>query len=238
MIYDVCICSTDNNMMKLNKMYVDNFSKDTQFEINCKCFWSGYKMTQYAKKNCIDIVILETNLGEQSGIDIAKCLKQIYPEIIIIFISDCINYALEAINELDALSFLTKPILQSRLNHILKRAIILTNAVKEEYLLEQIVITENNIKKKVIQQNIIYIEKKGAQCIINTYKNQYRVYETVSSILERLSDYFIRINQSIIVNIKEIISIKSDTVLLKNGVILYIGRTYRNDVRKRWISTV
>jgi DNA-binding LytR/AlgR family response regulator len=92
------------------------------------------------------------------------------------------------------------------------------------------VVTVENLKRKILENEIVYIERQQSKCIIFTKQKEYKVYETVTSLIERLSDDFLRVNQSFIVNINEINYIKKNSIILKNNIDIPIGRTYKKHV--------
>jgi DNA-binding LytR/AlgR family response regulator len=95
---------------------------------------------------------------------------------------------------------------------------------------ESLVITVENLKKKILQNDILYIERQQAKSVIFLKGKEFGVYETITSLAERLTNDFIRISQSYIVNKAFIAGIKGNNVLLKNGMDIPIGRTYRKNV--------
>ena len=95
------------------------------------------------------------------------------------------------------------------------------NAAMDRYLAEG-VYTQ-------LSQSLLYIERQQSKSIIATRQRSYQVYETVTSLCERIGDAFLRINQGMVVNISMIQEIKGNVVFLKNGMDVTIGRTYRKD---------
>lgn len=235
MVYNIGICDDEEIMLNLNKMHLDKFAKDNHLEIITKVFHQGEILISYAKKNTLDIAILDVSLKGTSGIETAKELKKLIKDIVVIFITAHGEYALEACDNLEACAFIMKPVKQDKFNRSLRKGILQVNALKEDVLSTHLIITEENIKKKIFQENILYIEKQGPQCVIKTDKNEYKVYETVTSLMERLEKFFVRISQGVIVNLKEIKEVRGNDVTLKDGQILSIGRTYKKRVREKWI---
>lgn len=58
----------------------------------------------------------------------------------------------------------------------------------------------------------------------------------MTSLCERLGDSFLRINQGEIVNRNMIKEIKGNTMYLKNGREMSIGRTYRKEVMEKYFG--
>jgi DNA-binding LytR/AlgR family response regulator len=75
-----------------------------------------------------------------------------------------------------------------------------------------------------------------AQSIIITKSSKHSVYETITSLSERLDENFLRINQGIIVNLTEVTSMKGNQVTMKNGEVFPIGRTYSKEVKRKYLE--
>ncbi|MBR3770365.1 MAG: LytTR family transcriptional regulator, partial [Lachnospiraceae bacterium] len=69
-----------------------------------------------------------------------------------------------------------------------------------------------------------------------THEKEYQVYETITSLCERIGSGFIRVNQGEVVNAELIKEIKGNTIYLKDGKEMTIGRTYRKDVLSRYFG--
>ena len=116
------------------------------------------------------------------------------------------------------------------MERVLKKTLTHVEAIRSKKPSETIVVTVENLKKKILQNDILYIERQQAKSIIVLKGKKYGVYETITSLAERLTDSFLRISQSYIVNKSFIAGIEGNRVLLKNGMDISIGRTYRKDV--------
>ena len=62
------------------------------------------------------------------------------------------------------------------------------------------------------------------------------MYETITSLYDRLKDNFLRINQSEIVNVKRIKEIQDNHVYLRTGEVFTIGRTFRRGVMEAYFG--
>ena len=71
-------------------------------------YTSPSRALQYAKTEPVDVAFLDIELGSTSGLVLAKQLKDIYPEVHIIFVTSHEQYALGAI-QLRATGYLMKP---------------------------------------------------------------------------------------------------------------------------------
>jgi DNA-binding LytR/AlgR family response regulator len=192
-------------------------------------FKSGANVLRYLEKKPLDILFLDIDLGEESGIQIAAQLALKYPKLIVIFVTGHREFAGDAF-EVEAMGYLVKPYDIKKMESILKKALLQVTALNHFDEPREIVITDENLKKKVNLADIIYIERQAARSVIFTKDKVYNVYETLTSLLERLGEGFLRVNQGEVVAAREIAEIKGNDVYLKNGKLFSIGRTYRKEL--------
>ena len=93
------------------KPALDNFRLTVRnFPIikNLQLFQSGKEALEYAKKNQIDVAFLDMKMQEMHGLELAKRLKKVNPNISIVFVTAYEQYALQAFG-VDAIGYLLKP---------------------------------------------------------------------------------------------------------------------------------
>ncbi|MFR5601364.1 MAG: response regulator [Lachnospiraceae bacterium] len=73
------------------------------------CFGRPREAMDYARDHKIDVAFLDIEMGSLSGITLAKVLKEIQPEISIIFVTSHVQYAVEAFS-IHASGYLLKPV--------------------------------------------------------------------------------------------------------------------------------
>nr|WP_316928112.1 LytTR family DNA-binding domain-containing protein [Gillisia marina] len=93
-----------------------------------------------------------------------------------------------------------------------------------------------NVDRKLIKidiPTIQVIEAKGDYILIKTEQKNYTVHSTLKKIHERIHrDYFVKVHRSFIINIKEIVDIKDNSVLISKNVIP-ISRSKRPELMQR-----
>lgn len=235
MKYKIGICDDEVLHVRINGVYVQEIAKRNRYDVEVKGFTKGSQVQEYLQKESLDILFLDIDLGNDSGILLAAELMKKYPELIIIFITGHREFASEAF-DVEAIGYIVKPVEEKKMERVLKKALLQVMALKGQNSSQEIIITEENIKKKIYEEDIIHIERELAKTVIHTLDRDYRVYETITSLCERLGDNFLRINQSEVVNIKEIKEIRDNSVFLKNGTMVRIGRTYRKAVIETYFN--
>lgn len=235
MLYKIGLCDDEVFQLKVNNLYLKEIAQRHSLDFEYHAFTTGKQLKTYLEKNKLDVLFLDIDLGKDSGIEIAAWLAREYPEIIIIFVTGHREFAQEAF-DVDAVGYLVKPFDEKRMeNVVLKMMAQLLQKNKTDEM-EEIIITEENLKKKIACRDILYIEKQQARSIIVTEKKQYPVYETITSLCDRLGKQFVRVNQGEIVNKELIREIKGNVIILDTGKEMSIGRTYRKEVIAKYFN--
>ncbi len=187
---------------------------------------------QHIKSNPVDLLFLDIEMPELSGLDFIKSLKH-PPKIILV--TAYRDYALDAF-DLDVLDYLLKPVSFERLLQALDK-------FYESFQSRENVIPSTNesntntaqflqIKadKKTVRiplQNILYIESMKDYQKIHTVGGNTVTQMSLKSILEKLPDnLFMQIHRSFIINLDKIDSFTSNSIEIKKQE-LPIGRMYR-----------
>lgn len=229
MSYQVAFCDDEIFQIKLNNLYIKEIASKNGYDFEYHGFQAGKNLKKYLTSHHLDILFLDIDLGDETGIEVAAWIAQNYPNVITVFVTGHREFAEEAF-EVEAMGYLVKPYDISKMENVLKKAMNLLQNSQKDNRNTEIVITDENIKKKIDCREILYIERKQSKSIIKTQQKEYQVYETITSLCERIGESFIRVNQGEVVNLNIIKEIKGNTVYLKNGKEMSIGRTYRKEV--------
>jgi DNA-binding LytR/AlgR family response regulator len=235
MKFNIIVCDDENIALRINCTYIEELAKKYKIEAIITGFLSGEKVIEFMESNEIDIAFLDIDLKGMNGIAVASKILKKNPRIVTIFVTGHREFAFDAFT-VEAFSYLTKPIDPDRLERIFKKAILQANDVNNRKLRTPLIITEDNIKKKINQSIILYIERIDTQSVIVTKAAKHSVYETITSLAERLEEDFLRINQGVIVNLTEIEAIQGNQVSMKTGEVFAIGRTYNKEVKKKYLE--
>lgn len=197
-------------------------------------FSSAIDAIKYLNTKSVDLVYLDIHMPTFSGFDFIETLKN--PPIIILTTSDK-NLALEAFEYKSVVDYLVKPITKERFNKSLEKLDSLStkekSSTKEKNKSDFIYV---NVDRRLVKVNIpsIYlIEAKGDYINIKTEEKNYIVHSTLKKIEDKLpSDSFFKVHRSFIINIKEIIDIEDNTVLIKKDVVP-VSRSNKSELMKK-----
>lgn len=188
---------------------------------------------QVLKEKVIDLIFLDVNMPQITGIDFIRSLRN-PPKVIII--SAHKEYALEGF-ELDVVDYLLKPVSFSRLLKAVDKYYIVSNksiqlqAGKSEKDEEFIYLKENKKVIKVILNEVDYIEAMGEYCQVYIEGRRIIPKMSIKNFEELLADkQFIRIHKSIMVPLKKVTAFSASTIEINKKKELPIGRSYKKSV--------
>lgn len=234
MPYQIGFCDDEIYQIKVNSLFLKEIASQNQYDFEYHSFQSGKDLRTYLEANRLDVLFLDIDLGEETGIEIAAWITRNYPDIITVFVTGHREFAEEAF-EVDAVGYLVKPYDIKKMDNVMKKVMAqLEKNAKEKS--HEIVITDENLKKKIDCRDILYIQRQLAKSIITTKEKEYQVYETLTSLCDRIGNSFIRVNQGEVVNSSLISEIKGNMIYLRNGKSMVIGRTYRKEVMDKYFG--
>ena len=191
------------------------------------------------KENDIDLMFLDIQMPQLTGIDFLKTLAN--PPLVI-FTTAYPNYAIEGF-ELNALDYLLKPISLDRFMKAVNKAVEQIELKRKEDPGSGSVAESGSdyifvkADKKLIKikfSDILYIEGLKDYVIIRMDKSRVITLQTMKSLEDKMpSDQFKRIHRSYIVNIQHINAIVGNMVEVQEkgqAKMLPIGKNYRDDL--------
>ncbi|TCK68992.1 LytTR family two component transcriptional regulator [Winogradskyella wandonensis] len=185
-------------------------------------------------QNAIDLVFLDINMPEISGIAFAKSINK---NIKVIFTTAYRDYAVEGF-DLQAVDYVMKPISFERLSKAINRYFEISDTTISESsssteTQDFIFVRSDRQMQKIDFESIIYIESYSDYIKIHCKDRSIVTRETISNIEAKLpKSQFLRIHRSYIIAIKEITAFTNEFVTIAEQS-LTISRSYKPEVLKR-----
>ena len=201
-------------------------------------FSNAMQAMKFLNENTVDLIFLDIHMPNFSGLDFIKSLKN--PPKIILTTSDT-KFAIDAFEYDFILDYLVKPIKLPRFIKAIEK--VNKQEIPSKSIASQVKNTpdvENdfyiNIDRRLIKidlPSIYLIEAKGDYIKIKTENQDYTVHSTLKKIEEKLPEsLFLKIHRSYIINLKKIVDIEDNSVLIKKDVIP-VSRSKRPELMKR-----
>lgn len=204
-------------------------------------FSNALAASDFLRKENVDLMFLDINMPELSGLDFLKSLRDAP---MVIFTTAYPQYALESY-ELEAIDYLVKPI---RIERFLKAVNKAENYLK---LLQQEGNNNSQVEKieddyvfikadrkyfKIYFKDILYIEGLKDYVVIYTGDNKIITSMNVKTIASQLPPaIFARVSKSYIVNTLHISSFDNELIYISNHEIP-LGQSFKDDFIKQHID--
>jgi len=218
---------------ELDRLTTSAFLSSYQFLEQKGTFSNAFDAMAFLKNSPIDVVFLDIDMPEMSGIDF---IRQLENAPTCIFITSHPEFALEGF-ELDALDYIVKPIQKNRFETCMKRLEDYLEITQKSKLFDitygesMIVVKDGYSQSKVNLQEIMYLEALKDYTRIITNDKKYSVRGTIGNLLD--SDHFnkfIRIHKSYAVQKIFVKQIKNDLLFVNEKISLPIGRKYKENL--------
>jgi len=231
--------------MKINCIAIDDeplaldiikdYCKKIPFIELMQTFHSPLNALEYLNANKIDVIFLDIQMDDLSGIQFLKILKKKY---LVIFTTAYDSYAIAGY-ELDVIDYLLKPIAFDRFMRAIEKVLEKTQTEKpiplqnkeiptqeiENYIFVK---TETRLEK-VFFDEILYIEGMGDYQKIVTHTKKIMTLQNFKRFEELLPENnFIRVHKSYLVAIDKIESIERNRLKIKDKEIS-ISDTFRKN---------
>lgn len=200
-------------------------------------FSNAHDALRYLERHEADIIFLDIEMPEMTGIEFLKALP--HPPITI-FTTAYRDYAFEGF-ELGVIDFLLKPISFVRFAQAVEKSrefLILKdqNTNIENVLPEEIqssIFVKSGVQRIKLQfEDVTHIQGLKDYAIIYTYSGKIVIKGSMKAMLDIFPNkIFIRIHKSFIVSIPKISRIDRNRIII-NGQQLPIGRNYREELEK------
>ena len=187
-----------------------------------------------------DIYFLDIEMGEVSGMDIARRIREQEDNgrqrSIIIFVTGYREY-MEAAFDVNAFHYLIKPIDTEKFSEVFKRA-WKEAAVFYEQEKKYIIVKSSGTQQKILLKNIYYIESGNKKVIFHTTNGTLEVYGKMEELEKGLGNTFYRCHRCYLVNMEKISAYSADNIQVTNGDNLLLARKKYSDFIKTYMRYV
>ncbi len=230
MKYKIAICDDEQNQIEYINSIVASWSANEGHNCIIRKFASAEAfLFEYEENKAYDILLLDVEMKNMNGIELAKQIRKDNNRAEIIFITSHFEFVGEGY-EVDALHYLIKPISAEKLTQVLTKA-----AEKISVEPPSVVISCEGETVKLYESDILYVESFLHYIIIHTKDKEYKIKENISVFENKLSDDFYRIHRSYLVSLKHITRI-SRTFVNIGSTELPLSRGKYDDINRAFIE--
>ena len=217
----------------LTKVLNDGFEYLT-YEL-CE-FETGEQLLSYYTKDDIDIILLDIEMGNEHGFDVASKLMNIRKDTRIIFVTSHENLVFDSF-VCRPLGFVRKRIFEQEIQLVMSR--IIKSLIDDK---KMIVLGEGKDNIQLLFNEIRMIDSFKHNVIVSIENNDITLRDRLSRFEDSLiEENFVKVNKGCLVNMKYIKKIENYVLVLINGRHVVISRSkgkevnniYKNYICKR-----
>ncbi len=202
-------------------------SETANFEL-LSTFLNPIEAIEFIQNNDVDLVFLDIQMPELSGINFMKIVGE---RVKYILTTAYCEFALEGY-EHNVIDYLLKPITISRFQKGIEKAKGRFSSIQESEK-KFFFVKSSGQQHKILFDDILYIESIKDYVNIKTKDEEFIVLDTLKSMEGQLPDCFLRIHKSFIINTNNIKCIGSKKVVLMSELEIPIGESYKMNLLNR-----
>lgn len=235
-MYRIAICDDEEKILFDIQKKIENCFSKQEVEAEYFCTNDSEKMLEHIKNETVDVLFLDIDMPQISGMEIAAYIKENRPELLFVFVTsqEALVYQ----------SFAYRPFGFVRKTHIDAELEELVIRMKQELRekRQELTITKGQEIIRILRQDIIFIEAEGNYLNICTKREMIKVRDTMGNMENELKESgFVRCHKGYLVNVQLIEKMKGAQIELRGeneNYFVPIGRSYEKDVKKKILELI
>ena len=230
MLYHFAICDDEAAQRDYLTRFVHKWAADNNYTVNVTCFPSAEAFIfQYSDEKSYNILLLDIEMNEISGVELARKVRRGNKEIQIIFVTGYMEYIADGY-DVEALHYLLKPVVQEKLFAVLDRAVDKLKRNERALILdlgyESARVPLYEIRYAEVQRNYVTVHAD----------TDYTIKTTLNEIEQQLDDKFFRTGRSYIINLKYIRRVTKTEIYLSDGSVIPLPRGQYDAIHRAMIE--
>lgn len=190
------------------KQYVERYFAGCGREASVSLYSDGAELIRKSPRD-LDILFLDIQMEEVDGIRAARQIRGYDENVLIIFITNMVQYAIEGYS-VDALDFVLKPVDEAAVARELDKAMKRLDAKASP-----VISLRNSHGVSVVDTGeICYIETYDRKLLVHTTRETVVCSETLQAIKQQLPDWFFRCHSAYLVNLRRVERIAGGDVIV------------------------
>lgn len=233
MMVNIAVCDDKQESLDIIQKELVKAANNLNITIETYLYMDGNEVVDLIcnNKEEFDILFLDIDMPNISGLEVAKKIRDAGSDIILIFISAHEQYVFESI-DYNPFKYIRKNKIEEEIEYSLKRAY---KRISSENAKSIVVKTEDG-EVRLKHTSIMYFEVYARRMSVFTNDNQKRNLvgrKTMKKLYSELNDEdFIQIHSGCIVNVKYIDEYSGHDITLDNGTKLIVSRPRIKEVKE------
>ncbi|AYE34085.1 LytR/AlgR family response regulator transcription factor [Clostridium septicum] len=229
-MYSIAICEDNSIQLDSLNNILKKFSIDENIKINIDMFSTGEDLLEHGF-NSYDIIILDIKMGNLTGIEVAKIIREVNKSIKIIFLTALESHWSDGYT-VNAFRYILKPLNADSFYNEIKELI---NELNKSKIF--IPIDSNGTIKKISISDILYLEILDRKVLIHTNSDIYTSTNKLKYWNDMLSPLgFSNPHNSFLVNLNYVKELNKNNVVLCNGDTIYASQRKFKSFKKDFMN--
>lgn len=226
----ICLCDDDKKTANNFIPIIHSILKNHHFKITHLESGESFLFHFREKPNFMDIILMDIDMGEINGIQVMKEMRRLGCKSELIYLTAMRDYVFDSFDTLPLHYILKTNLDMCKFQTVLQDA---TNRAEQKQN-RMLVVGNRRNSTKVDKKQILYLETSGHQILFHMIDRTLIAYSGTLSQAMGLTgtDSFAQIHKSFVVNLDNILQIKTAYVILIDGTELPLGRKFATSGRK------
>jgi DNA-binding LytR/AlgR family response regulator len=229
------VCDDDQRTAQNIKNKVSEVSQNLKTKTEIYTYYKGKEILDLIcnRKEQFDILLLDIDMPDISGLEVANAVRQSKSNIVLIFISSHDQYVFQSF-EYRPFRYIRKNYIEEELPFAIRDAYKLIHSNKDK----TIIVKVDDEEMRLRHSEIMYYAIENRKLCIHLF-NQKVLFlrKTIKDFTNELCDNaFIQIHSGCVVNAKYIDKISNSDITFDNGESLIVSRTRIKDVKSQLLE--
>ena len=228
----IAICEDEKIQQMIIHELLQRWADAAHQEIDISVFDSAEGLLLLWENVNFDMLILDIEMKKMNGMELARTIRRIDEDVIIIFVTGYASYSLESF-DVNPLHYLVKPLEDQKFFKVLDKANAIFKLKGEENL---IIHTEEGLKKFSLAK-VYYIAICSHEAKVYAMNGTYKIRNrtTIKELSQTLPAHFVACHRSYIINMFKVNCVFSDHVLMEDDTEIPVNRKQIKYVRELFI---
>lgn len=227
----IAICDDEQNQIEYLLGVLSAWAGKNRHVVEIRTYSSAKSfLFDWSEEKDFDILLLDIEMPEMNGVDLAKAVRKENSTVQIVFITGYYEYFSDGF-DVSALHYLIKPADERKLLPVLDRAVSNLN-----YRQRSVLLTLADGDVKVSLADICYVESENVHVVVHTTSGIYRSRISLAKFAEQLDETFMKVHRSYIVALKYIKKITRTDITMLSGDLVPISRGMYDEVHAALIK--
>jgi DNA-binding LytR/AlgR family response regulator len=216
----LAIVEDNDQALNTERKYLERFMQEHKVQIQVDVFRSGEQIV-FSYEAVYDIILMDIEMPGIGGMAAAKKIRTLDPKVIIIFITNMAQYAIEGY-KVRARAYILKPINYYGFSMELEEAVRSLDIRKNDMIL----VEKADGLVRIPARDILYVEVDKHMIMIHTVREVISIRSSMKKMEEMLSRMnFARSDVGFLINLTHVCGIENGFVVVENPTGTTVGRT-------------